>query len=220
MGSGTSNDAKIDSLHSGNVRLTTDAKIEDNSDSSPILKSVGGGSINVQKLLSGATAQGAHIFIANRIIEVTPQYHKGEQPIGKGRQYIFKDEIRATYAEVAGNRSHLSARPLTPRTAAKQRETALLAYIFKLWNVAGDGKLRQREVVNVLKELNTDPVLSDEYFEEVVLVMFGKNVYLTLEVFCETMRTNPLCASLLESFREGSQGGEALFDDVPKEMVA
>ena len=95
--------------------------------------------------------------------------------------------------------------PMTPRMSVRILETAMLQFVFRLWNIGGgDGKLRQREVVKVLLEINTDPVLCDEYFEEIVRVMFGKNVYLTFDVFAETVRTNPLCASLLEGMREAA----------------
>ena len=152
--------------------------------------------ILTETVVGASVAGGAHEYIARRIVELVPDLHPDLQPVtGRGRQHLFRDELKITLLDVSGGGD---MEPIPAHMSAQIHETAMLQYVFRLWNVGGDGKLRQREVVKVLLEINTDPVLCDEYFEEIVLVMFGKNVYLSFDVFAETVCTNPLCRSLLE----------------------
>eukprot|EP00759_Apiculatamorpha_spiralis_P018073 PhF_6_TR24317/c0_g1_i1/m.33751 len=148
-------------------------------------------SYSVESVVNAAVQAGGHEFLVRRMIEFVPENHTAEQKASAllggasrtgGRHTVYEDELTEAVKGIP--------------TLDKEREA--LQYVFKLWNLGGDGKLRQREVVKVLKELGTDPVLSDEYYEEIVRVIFGRNVYLTFEVFEQTVKTNPMCASLLD----------------------
>ena len=140
--------------------------------------------ILTETVVGASVAGGAHEYIARRIVALIPDLHPDLQPNSgahRGRQHLFRDELKTALLDISG------VGDMFP-----DEETAMLQFVFRLWNIGGDGKLRQREVVKVLLEINTDPVLCDEYFEEIARVMFGKNVYLSFDVFAETVRTNPV----------------------------
>eukprot|EP00760_Papus_ankaliazontas_P009671 PhM_4_TR14115/c4_g1_i2/m.42975 len=145
---------------------------------------------------------GTSRFLAERVIHLMPQRHGGQgqassQSSSRTRpNQSHQQHQQRTQLYLSEVNEFMQSVEVEADDPPPIRE--MLRIVFRMWNTGNDGKLRQREVVNVFRELSSDKGLSEEYFDVLVKEMFGSHVFISFDEFYALITSNPLYRDLLD----------------------